>query len=334
MNIFEKEIVNECEMCGNKTIFPQTAEDIVVCRLCSMKLKMAKWKDRTYSDNEEVEKQKQEVLRNAAKYQCPQSLTDHLERFFDAKKIEGLVKTVDGNSGQKLILFEDHFVIETTSAFDHEWAKQCYQSILSGKRGKSISPDEYEKVKRFLSSPSAVGMAETLVLTALPGGKMKKFAALGKGLLDTYQAQQNSLRQDGREETLFYQQLKGGFEVRSGEQRLSYREVKAIYRFEPVGEEEAGFILFQRQSEQNIMLQPAVFFFDNRTDLKKEVHRACDYIEKTAASLRAKEKEAAKRKDRQVSAADEILKYKQLFDLGAISQEEYDAKKKQLLDLS
>ena len=61
MNIFEKEIVNECEMCGNKTIFPQTAAGIVVCRLCSMKLKMAKWKDRTYSDNEEVEKQKQEA---------------------------------------------------------------------------------------------------------------------------------------------------------------------------------------------------------------------------------------------------------------------------------
>lgn len=72
--------------------------------------------------------------------------------------------------------------------------------------------------------------------------------------------------------------------------------MKAIYRFEPVGEEEAGFILFQRQSEQNVMLQPAVFFFDNRTDLKKEVHRACDYIEKTAASLPGKGKRSSKEK--------------------------------------
>lgn len=33
------------------------------------------------------------------------------------------------------------------------------------------------------------------------------------------------------------------------------------------------------------------------------------------------------------TAADEIMKYKQLLDAGAISQEEYDAKKKQLLTL-
>ena len=32
-------------------------------------------------------------------------------------------------------------------------------------------------------------------------------------------------------------------------------------------------------------------------------------------------------------AADEILKYKKLLDCGAITQEEYDAKKKQLLDM-
>lgn len=33
------------------------------------------------------------------------------------------------------------------------------------------------------------------------------------------------------------------------------------------------------------------------------------------------------------TAADEIMKYKQLLDAGAITQEEYDAKKKQLLNL-
>ena len=33
------------------------------------------------------------------------------------------------------------------------------------------------------------------------------------------------------------------------------------------------------------------------------------------------------------SGADEILKYKQLLDMGVISQEEFDAKKKQLLGL-
>ncbi len=33
------------------------------------------------------------------------------------------------------------------------------------------------------------------------------------------------------------------------------------------------------------------------------------------------------------SAADEILKYKQLWDIGILTEEEFEAKKKQLLDL-
>ena len=37
--------------------------------------------------------------------------------------------------------------------------------------------------------------------------------------------------------------------------------------------------------------------------------------------------------DKQLSAADEIMKYKQLLDVGAITQEEFDKKKKQLLGL-
>ena len=35
----------------------------------------------------------------------------------------------------------------------------------------------------------------------------------------------------------------------------------------------------------------------------------------------------------QISAADELKKFKELLDMGIISQEEFDAKKKQLLDL-
>ena len=35
----------------------------------------------------------------------------------------------------------------------------------------------------------------------------------------------------------------------------------------------------------------------------------------------------------EISAADEILKYKNLLDAGAITQEEYDTKKKQLLGI-
>ena len=44
-------------------------------------------------------------------------------------------------------------------------------------------------------------------------------------------------------------------------------------------------------------------------------------------------KEKGENNDSSVSAADEIVKFKKLLDDGIISQEEFDAKKKQLLGL-
>ena len=57
-----------------------------------------------------------------------------------------------------------------------------------------------------------------------------------------------------------------------------------------------------------------------------------------AAYIRERISEANKAKNapsvvQQISAADELKKFKELLDMGIISQEEFDAKKKQLLGL-
>ena len=44
-------------------------------------------------------------------------------------------------------------------------------------------------------------------------------------------------------------------------------------------------------------------------------------------------KKEAEKKDKVISTADELLKFKKLLDEGAITQEEFYQKKKQLLDL-
>ena len=53
-------------------------------------------------------------------------------------------------------------------------------------------------------------------------------------------------------------------------------------------------------------------------------------VKVTGSSSKRKKKEPIVQ---QLSAADEILKFKQLLDMGVITQEEFDKKKKQLLDL-
>ena len=60
------------------------------------------------------------------------------------------------------------------------------------------------------------------------------------------------------------------------------------------------------------------------------VQQIVDYIEKRRAELSAPQ---AQQVVQTLSPADELLKYKQLLDSGVITQEEFDAKKKQLLGL-
>ena len=60
-------------------------------------------------------------------------------------------------------------------------------------------------------------------------------------------------------------------------------------------------------------------------DMKKII----DYIEERRRSIKAKNNVSVS----SVSSADELGKYKTLLDQGVITQEEFDAKKKQLLGL-
>ena len=87
-----------------------------------------------------------------------------------------------------------------------------------------------------------------------------------------------------------------------------------------------------------------MFFFTSEDETKQDAKEIYEYIKervkenvelKTSSQAAPRQDEAAlaRCEGAAYSAADEILKFKQLLDMGAITQEEYDAKKKQLLDL-
>lgn len=131
----------------------------------------------------------------------------------------------------------------------------------------------------------------------------------------------------------------------------------AILRL-PIGEEEYGFIRFQKGSKPDPNKDHLFFFDEDKKNEAKKLHaimhekihllaerRARREKEaKEAAKLKAKEEKAAQdalliqaaiasAQQPQTSAPDELMKWKQLLDAGAITQEEYDIKKKQLLGL-
>ena len=75
-------------------------------------------------------------------------------------------------------------------------------------------------------------------------------------------------------------------------------------------------------------LIPYLVSFNKQPD-ENYIKHAVDYYTRVELNNKARERRLAERKERQEVA--QLLKYKKLYDSGAISQEEYDNKKKEIL---
>lgn len=120
----------------------------------------------------------------------------------------------------------------------------------------------------------------------------------------------------------------------TGGKRLNFSDITSIQFKEPVGVT-AGFIQFAYAgSVENKagMIAAAndentILFGSDQLTLAREI---VDYVEG------ARKKQGQSQQTtviQQTSAADELKKFKELLDMGVITQEEFDAKKKQLLGL-
>ena len=72
------------------------------------------------------------------------------------------------------------------------------------------------------------------------------------------------------------------------------------------------------------------FTFDTSIQSNDKMNEVADYIRSKIEETKNSTSQTVIHK---VSAADEIKQFKELLDMGIISQEEFDAKKKQLLGL-
>ena len=119
----------------------------------------------------------------------------------------------------------------------------------------------------------------------------------------------------------------------NGAKRINFADITSVQFKEPAGMS-VGFIQFAFpgsgeskagvidaiNDENSIPVQPSDLVL---------ARQIVDYIETRRSEMRA----PAVTVTQQVSVADEIKKFKELMDMGVITQEEFDAKKKQLLGL-
>lgn len=329
-----------CSACGNRSLFAERYGAVTLCKACAFKVMTPKWKNKEYKTNAEVEEQKKKILELAQKAGFFANAISGLEQYFDSLIIPGLVKIVDGRQEQDLVIFEDHCYIYTSDRFNFKEIEKEYLHIMSGKRGGGPLRD----LDGVVNSRMATDLIDDVVGSLLPGGGIIKRSIVRAGK----NAALNMLSGQPTGESSRTEKRTVVLNVRTGKRRVDYSEYDIIRFVEPVGEETVGFILFQNSDNIDFPDEDVLFFYSNSSSLKKEVSQAYDYIKQRVSAIQKnlQDEEKKKREEDDIrrkklemrsavsgSLADELLKFKQLLDIGAITQDEFNAMKKQLMDI-
>ncbi len=321
-----------CDCCGTPVQHLQSVGQAKLCKSCYKKINTPEWEADEYEDNEKVEVNRAKTLKIANKNNFPTIVIEGINKHYDSKIQKGLICGIDGGLEQKLKVFKTHCVLYTSSDFQTEEMSQRY--------GKAL------KRSRPNSSSFGANAATALVLSSLiPGGGL-----VSKGIRAAASAATDKILSN-KTATNNVLSNEGMFRVIKGKFQISYQTYSfADFGERGDGEKDVGFIRFARNNGNHN--DDIVFLFRYNDSKAKKVYQSiCQSIEEyhhpqdliqdknvpTQKSTPSPKNNFAAHDSQQnppqVSIADEILKFKQLLDMGAITQEEFDAKKKELLNL-
>ena len=291
----------ECNCCKEYVKKLNKFGNICICRQCFSKIDTDAWRKTKYEDNIDVENNRQRVLDIAEKYNFSSATISEINLHFDRFLQKGLLFTIDGKCGQKIKVFETHCVLTTKDQFDVETFSKLYGKVL-----KKRHPKE---------SMFSNGAAKALARNVLTGGIVRT------GINLATSAAINATADAVDPE-------KGMFRVVKGDFRIDYSTYSYV-EFQRNCDEDIGFIRFVNTVCGGNPLEDIIFFFMGENTKPEAAFNSIliGISTEKNATLIQKQKIGSEH----VSVADEILKYKNLLDMGAITQEEYDAKKRELL---
>lgn len=334
-----------CGVCGKNSILPETYGTLTLCKKCAMKIITPTWKNAVYSTNDELIERRDSVIQKARKSAFSQEAISALEKYFNGQIVDGLIKLYDGCAGQILTVIDDHFVIDTREEFDYEEIEREYRAMVSPLlRGKGGSnPEEKSGIDGEVLASAAHN-----IISGFASG-----ASLGKSVMRASATIAAEMTAKDKKNSKDSEPVNVELRITFGRREFRYSDFSDVVLRLPIGEEDYGFVKFQKGLQPNAEKDVLFFFSENKAKEIKKLHA----IIQEKISLFAKDRDLYENNLEQIikaegmqndlrdhiiissnqksyiSAPEELMKWKQLLDVQAITQEEYNAKKKQLLGL-
>ena len=299
----------KCDGCGLtvQTLHPIGAGKL--CKKCFSKIDKDGWNKKKcdFEDNTEVEEVRNKTLQIARKQQFPPIIIEGINKHFESMIEQGLFCSIDGDEEQILRVYDTHCILITNEDFDINEASKRY-----GAARKNSQPGE-----NLISSNTVVKAARSF----MTGGIVKAGITLATDAVASTVINRIPIKEE--------------FTVHQGSYRIEYRDIGHV-EYKNVSDEEdaVGYIRFQNAYSQD-RSDDIVFLFSSK---EKKAKEACRFIsdkirEAHTIPTQLKEVPVSVRQAPMVDPIEQTKKFKELLDMGILTQEEFNAKKKELLNL-
>lgn len=316
----------KCMSCGKTALLTSNFGNVILCKNCASLINVSAWSSRDFESMDEVVNQKNETLQKATTSNLPTAIINEITKFFDEYIDAGFVTTINGRAGQTLKVFSSYCIITTKNEGKQTELENMFYQF-------DDEDDDYDN-DEILSSDDKRNLVRGLM-----SGKLVQ-AGIGAAVSATLN-QQEKEKQAEKKSHDRHKKLARLISV--GERRVDLRTIEDIETFSKANTANGYLRFVKKGAGANRLYNSEYFFFNNSIPfetkkIKQKVESIKNILNEQIISLEyeQKNKKQAEKKTVQQSKPDvfeEIRKFKELLDEGIISEDEFNAKKKQLLGL-
>ncbi len=355
----------KCMSCEKFSLLTCKFGNVILCNKCGSLINISAWKDRSFNSINDLLTKRDNAVQSAKSNNVPQMIIDEITKYFQEYIDAGFILSLDGKAGQTIKVFSDHCIVYTESEgkknnlvdkffqFDPIEIENKYDEyddddddddeIFSSRDKKNI-------VYGLMSGKivkTGVDAAVTAVLNKQEKEKQAEKKATQKRKQKERIRRENEIKYESR-----YQEREKRIErlIHVGESRIDFNSISDVIVYSKAKMSNGYLQFVPNGCSPDDLYKCNYFFFNNSTPFqakktKSEVENLRNIISKqltNKAKTSTKKSKSTKtlQKDSEKEAHSnnmdvfvEIRNFKQLLDEGIISQEEFDAKKKELLKL-
>lgn len=323
--------MEKCLNCGKTVLIKTCFGNETLCKNCDSLVNASSWNKRDFVSMDELVEKKNNALQLAKTNNVSGNVIDAIEKYFDEYIKEGFVTSVNGRTGQTLKVFENYCIVNTKS-------ESAQTSLIN--MFYQFDEDDDDEDDEVLSTDDKLNLAKGV----LRGGLIKTSigVAMSAGIKQSAKEQKAEKKARARKKKL--EKL-----IKVGDKKILFKDYINVETFSKVNTTNGYLKFIPKEVGEDDIYECDYFFFNNSIPfeskkIKQKVENIKKILEEKIEKDVIKEKEEKTKTTQEVEKAlevkkndeskfEEIRKYKQLLDEGIITEEEFQTKKKELLNL-